>query len=364
MESRRLLSIDALRGFDMFFIMGFASLVVAVCSLFPDGADGWLARQMSHPDWNGLTHHDTIFPLFLFIAGMTFPFSLANSREKGLSDKRIFLKVLCRGLILIALGFVYNYIFRLKLSTFRFYSVLGRIGLAWMLAAWLYMVCGQKARAIIAAAILVGYNLLLLIPAPDCPGASSLSLEGNLVGYIDRLLLPNHLFYRDVGFDPEGLLSTLPAVVTAMLGQFTGEFVKDSDAKHKTLRMLVAAAVLLAAGLVWSIWFPINKKLWTSSFVLVMGAYSVALFAVFYWIIEVKGWKKWAFFFQVIGLNSITIYMLQRIVPFSEVNRFFLGGVAELCPEPVGRVIFAVGYLCISWLLLWFLYKKKVFLKV
>ena len=363
MESKRLLSIDALRGFDMFFIMGFASLVIAVCELFPGGADCWLARQMLHPDWNGLSHHDTIFPLFLFISGMTFPFSLAKSREKGMSEKQIFRKVLVRGLILIGLGFVYNGFFQLKLSTFRFYSVLGRIGLAWMLAAWLYMCCGQKARAIIAAAILVGYNLLLLIPAPDVPGASSLSLEGNIVGYIDRLLLPNHLLYS-VGFDPEGLLSTLPAIVTAMLGQFTGEFVKDSPAEKKTLRMLVAAAVLLVAGLVWSIWFPINKKLWTSSFVLVVGAYSLALFAVFYWLIDVKGWKKWAFFFEVIGLNSITIYLLQRIVPFAQINRFFLGGVADLCPEPVGKVVLAVGYIFWCWLLLWFLYRKKVFLKV
>ena len=128
--------------------------------------------------------------------------------------------------------------------------------------------------------------------------------------------------------------------------------------------MLVAAAVMLVIGLVWSLWFPINKKLWTSSFVLVVGAYSLALFAVFYWLIDVKGWKKWAFFFEVIGLNSITIYMLQRILPFSQVNRFFLGGVAELCPEPVGKVLLALGYLALSWLLLLFLYRKKVFLKV
>ena len=363
MESKRLLSIDALRGFDMFFIMGFASLVIAVCKLFPGGADCWLVQQMSHTAWDGLTHHDTIFPLFLFISGMTFPFSLGKSREKGLSNGQIFLKVLSRGLILIALGFVYNGIFGLQFERFRFYSVLGRIGLAWMLAAWLFMACGRKLRVAIAAVILVGYGLLLLIPAPDCPGASSLSLEGNIVGYIDRLLLPGHLLYR-AGFDPEGLLSTLPAVVTAMLGQFTGEFVKESKLSRKTLWMLGAALVLLAAGLLWSLWQPVNKKLWTPSFTLVVGAVSLALFAVFYWVIDVKGWKKWAFFFQVIGLNSITIYLVQKIVPFAEVNRFFLGGVAGLCSEPVGKVIFAVGYVFWCWILLWFLYKKKVFLKV
>lgn len=363
MDSKRLLSIDALRGFDMFFIMGFSALVIAVCELFPGGADCWLARQMGHASWDGLTHHDTIFPLFLFISGMTFPFSLAKSREKGLSEKRIFLKVLTRAAILIGLGLVYNGFFGLQFKTMRFYSVLGRIGLAWMLAAWLYMGCGPKARAFIAAGILVGYNLLLLIPAPDFPGASPLSLEGNIVGYIDRCILPNHLLYK-VGFDPEGLLSSLPAIVSAMLGQFTGEFVKDSKVEKKTLWMLGGALVLLVAGLVWSSWLPLNKKLWTSSFTLVVGAMSVALFALFYWIIDVKGWKKWAFFFQVIGLNSITIYMLQKILPISAVNRFFLGGVVSLCPEPVGKVIFAVGYVFWCWLLLWFLYKKKVFLKV
>jgi predicted acyltransferase len=183
------------------------------------------------------------------------------------------------------------------------------------------------------------------------------------VGYIDRCLLPNHLLYS-VGFDPEGLLSTLPAIVTAMLGQFTGEFVKDSDRRHKTLWMLLAAAVLLVLGLIWSNWLPINKKLWTSSFTLVVGAFSLAMYALFYWIIDIKGYTKWTFFFQVIGMNSITIYMLQKILPFSAVNRFFFEGLVGLVPEPVGKVIYAVGYIGWCWLLLWFLYKKRVFLKV
>ena len=362
MDKKRLLSIDALRGFDMLFIMGFAGLLVAICQLFPDGDSCWLARQMSHVDWDGLRHHDTIFPLFLFISGMTFPFSAEKRQLGGATKGQLFLQALRRGLVLVALGLVYNKFFDLKLATLRFPSVLARIGLAWMFAAWLFLAFRWKTRAVIAAVFLVGYQLLLLFPAPDAAGAGPLTYEGNIVGYIDRLIMPEHLLSKGK-FDPEGLLSTLPAIVTAMLGQFTGEFVRSSQ-RNKTGKMLLAAAVLLAVGLVWSLWFPINKKLWTSTFVLVVGAYSVAMYALFYWIIDVKGWKKWTFFFEVIGLNSITIYMAQRIIPFSSVNKFFLGGLAGLCPEPVGKVILAAGYVAVCWLFLLFLYRKKVFLKV
>ena len=362
MDNKRLLSIDVLRGLDMMFIMGFASIVSATCLLFPGGKESWLNLQMSHVAWDGLRHHDTIFPLFLFISGMTFPFSLAASKAKGVSGGRIFRKTVVRGLILFLLGLVYNGFFNLS-PNFRIPSVLARIGLAWMFAAWIYLACGWKWRAAIAAFILIGYNLLLLIPAPDASGAGSLTLEGNIVGYVDRILMPNHLYKQGL-FDPEGLLSTLPAIVTAMLGQFTGEFVKDSTCKKKTLWMLVAAVGLLVAGLVWSFWFPINKSLWTSSFTLVVGAYSLGLFALLHWIIDVKGWKKWTPFFTVIGMNSITIYMLQRIVSIKGIASFFLGGAAGLMPKDWGSWLLAIGYFAISWLLLWFLYRKRVFLKV
>ena len=140
--------------------------------------------------------------------------------------------------------------------------------------------------------------------------------------------MPDHIYKRGL-YDPEGLLSTLPAIVTALLGQFTGEFVKDSKASHKTLWMLGGAAALLGAGLLFTLWSPINKALWSSSFVLVVGAYSVAMFALFYWLIDVKGWTKWTPFFTVIGLNSITIYMAQRIIPFGKVSEFFFGGLED-----------------------------------
>ena len=153
-----------------------------------------------------------------------------------------------------------------------------------------------------------------------------------------------------------------------MLGMFTGEFVRIDDSKvsgaRKSLWMAVASLVMLGLGLLWSLDFPINKALWSSSFVLVVGAYSLAMFALFYYIIDVRGWTGWTKFFEVIGLNSITIYMAQRIIPFSSINKFFLGGLSHLCPEPWGKLILAIGYFTLCWLFLWFLYKKKVFLKV
>ena len=365
---KRLLSLDTLRGFDMMFIMGFAAIIAALCRLFPEGDSSWLCQQMSHVSWNGLRHHDTIFPLFLFIAGISFPFSYAKQLSRGASRGQVYAKIFRRGFVLVLLGFIYSGLFNLKFSTLRFYSVLARIGLAWMFAALFFINFKPKARAVIAAVLLVGYWLLLkFVPAPDAPGADPFSLEGNLVGYIDRTLWPDHLYKKGL-FDPEGLLSLLPAIVTAMLGMFTGEFVRIDEAKvsgsRKALYMFLASLVMLGLGLLWSLDFPVNKALWSSSFVLVVGAYSLSMFALFYYIIDVRGWKGWTKPFEVIGLNSITIYMAQRIIPFGSINKFFLGGLAGLCPEPWAKLILAVGYFTVSWLFLWFLYKKKVFLKV
>lgn len=364
--NKRLLSLDTLRGFDMMFIMGIAGIIRGICGLFPDGADCWLAGQMNHVPWEGLHHHDTIFPLFLFIAGISFPFSYAKQQEKGRTRGQIYGKIFYRGLMLVFLGLVYNGLFNLDFAHLRFYSVLARIGLAWMFAALLFINFKPRTRAIISAVILVGYWLVVkFIPAPDFPGASPYSMEGNIVGYIDRLLFKNHLCYDQL-FDPEGLLSLLPAIVTAMLGMFTGEYVRNGKASgaRKSLNMAIAAAVMAGVGLLWSLEFPINKALWSSTFVLVVGAFSLASFALFYYIIDVRGWKKWTKFFEIIGLNSITIYLAQRIIPFKNISNFFFKGLAGLCPDPVGALIIKIGTFAVCWFFLWFLYKKKVFLKV
>lgn len=364
-KKERLLSLDALRGFDMLFIMGLAGWIVAVCDFFPSsGVMSWLSVQMKHVKWDGLAHHDTIFPLFLFIAGISFPFSMAKQRSKGATQKQMLFKVIKRGIVLVLLGLVYNGIFKLDFANLRCASVLARIGLAWMFSALLFMYFKPKVLAVIAAVILIGYWLLLwLIPG----GSETYSFDHNLVGMVDRVLLPGKLIYQN-HFDPEGLLSTLPAIVTAMLGMFTGQFIRLSDEQisenKKVLYMLVAAVVLLIIGYLWSFVFPINKMLWSSSFVCVVAAYSLILFAVFYYIIDVKGYRRWTLFFRVVGMNSITIYLAQRIIGFSQISNFFLGGLAGKCPELWANLINTTGYIAVCWLFLYFLYKKNVFLKV
>lgn len=367
MKNTRLFSLDALRGFDMLFIMGFSELITSICQLFPSAFSSQIAHNMHHVPWDGLTHHDTIFPLFLFLAGVSFPFSLSKQQSQGMSNLQIHKKILRRGLTLVLLGCIYNGLLQFDFEHMRYASVLGRIGLAWMFAALITLHTNVKSRLGILAGILLGYwALLYFFPAPDIPDATPLSRAGNLVGYIDRHFLPGVL--HGTTFDPEGILSTLPAIGTALLGIFAGEFIKYPHIKYtprrKSMILALFGILLLSIGLCWNIVFPINKNLWSSSFVCVVGAYSFLIFSLFYYIIDVKELRSWSFPLRVIGMNSITIYLAQEIINFHQVTNFFLGGIISLFSEGVGTEIYYMGYIAICWLFLWFLYKKQIFLKV
>lgn len=367
MKNQRLLSLDALRGFDMFFIMGLSGLVASLCALWPNPVTDAIAQSMEHVNWDGLRHHDTIFPLFLFLAGVSFPFSLGKMREKGLSQVAIYGKIARRAAMLIFLGLIYNGLLNFDFANLRCASVLARIGIAWALAAVLCLNFGMKSRAVISVVILVGYALLTkYVGAPDVVGAEPLSREGNIVGYIDRLFLPGRLIYDGNRFDPEGLLSTLPAVVTAMLGMFTGELIRKDGISggRKSLYMVAGGVVLALIALVAKGFVPVNKMLWSSTFVCAVGAYSLLMMALFYYLVDVRGWRRWTFVFRVVGMNSITIYMAQRIISFSGINSFLFGGFAGLFPELWSKVVLDAGYIVVCWLFLYFLYKKQVFLKI
>jgi len=374
--SGRLESIDVLRGFDMLFIMGLSSLVVQLCVALGFGPDCWLARQMAHPPWIGLTHHDTIFPLFLFIAGLSFPFSMAKQVACGRSKARIALRVLRRLAALVLLGMVYERFF--SGVEFRFGSVLCRIGLAWAVAAWLFLSLGARARAAVAAAVLLGYwGLNLFVAAPDFPSAGVFTPQGNIVCWVDRTVLAG--IGRivpgtdELPFDNQSLLSNVPAVVTAMLGMFAGEFVMRTRGRMSGDRqaglLFAAAAALAAAGLFvafgcgpWS--FPLSKPLWSTSFTLVVGAYSVALFALFYWIVDVRRAWRSTLFFRVIGMNAITIYLAQPLLGLANVNRMLFGRLAAFFPQAWGQVVLGASYVMVCWGLLYFLHRKHAYLKV
>lgn len=364
----RLQSLDALRGFDMFFIMGGATMLAALNEWLPCGFTEELAIQMKHVAWNGLTHHDTIFPLFLFIAGISFPFSLAKQRANGRSEWQIHRKVIIRGILLVTFGILYNGLLdHWDFANARYASVLGRIGLAWMFAALIFIHTGWRARSVITASILVGYYLLArFVPAPDAAGADIFSAQGSIIGYVDRLLLPGILYGGN--YDPEGILGIIPAIATALLGMFTGEWVKlDREGltpRRKALWMVAAGILLGIAGWLWSFDFPINKALWTSSFVLVVASYSLLLFALFYYVIDILQWRRWTLFFTVIGMNSITIYLGQKFIRFAYTSEKLFGGLINLLPENSHAFLNAAGYITVCWLFLYILYRNRLFLKV
>ncbi len=363
--SQRLLSLDVFRGFDMMMIVGFDALMIALDSwIF--GGPGWLTEQFRHPKWFGLSFYDTIFPTFIFIAGMSFPFSHAKQAGRGDGRGAMSLRIARRALVLVAFGLVYNGILQFNFANFRYASVLGKVGISWGFAALLYVFFGRRVRIAVCAGILALYAVLLLtFVAPDYPGASSMSIEGNFVGWLDRIIQPGRL-YQDNLCEPSGFVGCVFSVPTAMLGMFAGEIVRSQacSGARKTVNLLLLGAGLLAAGLALATFIPISKKLWTPSFTFCVAAYSSMMFAVIYWIVDVAKYRRWTTFFTVIGMNSITIYMLRRFVDFNAISRFFLGGVAERLSASGGRVVLAAGSFLAGWLVLYFLYRKKTFLKV
>ena len=366
--SSRLASIDALRGFDMIWIIGLESVMRGFCRLFDGGQDWWFARQFRHVPWDGLAFYDTIFPLFVFIAGVSFPFSYAKQRERGRSPLSIHAHIFRRAAILILLGMVYNGVLAFKFEDFRYASVLGKIGIAWMVAALIYVHCNFRLRIVVLLAFLGGYWALLHCVAPDAPpGAGSFSLEGCFPGYLDRLgFTPGHLYCRNL-LEPSGtVVSALGSSVSAMMGMFAGDLLRSAHKglapQRKALLLAVCGVALGVLGGLVALDCPIIKNLWTPSFSLIVGGYSFLMLALFYWIIDVKGWRRGCVFLEVVGLNSITIYMLKRIVDYKGVSHFLFGGVASWFSNPL--FVESLGVFALCWLTCWFLHRHKIYLKI
>jgi predicted acyltransferase len=367
-EIKRLYSIDALRGFDMFWIMGGEGIFIGLAKLTGWPVLQWWASQLHHVAWHGFHFYDMIFPLFLFIAGVSFPFSMAKRYHGEENRKALYMHVIKRGLVLVLFGIIYNNAINFDFANMRYASVLGRIGLAWMFAALIFMNTNLKFRIVWLLGILIFYWLLIMFfPAHDLEATDPFSMQGNLAGYIDRLLLPGSFCCYTYG-DSEGILSTIPAISTALLGMLTGQFLLSQYLSEKPLRkmlyMALAAIGLIILGRIWNLSFPINKYLWSSSFVCFVGGLSLLLFTVFYLIIDIWNYRKWAFFFVVIGMNPITIYLAGRIIGFDTASKFFFGGIINLFPASWATLWDGIAVTTIAWVFLYILYKKKIFLKV
>ncbi|MBL7697376.1 MAG: DUF5009 domain-containing protein [Chitinophagaceae bacterium] len=364
-QKPRLLSIDALRGFDMLLITGGGEAIVRL-----KGETGltwvdWLANQLEHPAWHGFTFYDFIFPLFLFTAGLSLSFSLQSGLKKGLDKKALYRKAFIRTLLLIVLGIIDK---NIPLNIFdpahiRYGTVLGRIGVATFLTTLIYLNISGKNRLVLVAAILAAYcAALFLIPVPGY-GAGDLSFEGNLVGWIDRNVMPGRLLQKT--YDENALLTQLPACCLTVLGAVAGDILqKETTGNKKVVELSIFGVVALAAGLIWGMFFPINKHLWSSSFILLTGGMAFIFLAMFYWVIDVLGYRKWTFFFKVIGMNSLVIYLMVRFVPFDIMSEKLFSGFYMHAPENFHPALNALGSLAIVWTILYIMYRKKIFIKI
>ena len=365
----RLRSLDVLRGFDMFWIIGGKPFVLGLVALFSVDTRDWLKARLHHPEWHGFEPYDLIFPLFLFIAGVSTVYSITNRLEKGDSRASLHYHFIKRGLILVLLGILYNGLLSRDLSNVegwseaRYASVLGRIGLAYMFAALIAANTQWRFQVIWVIGLLASYWLALrFFPVPEF-GAGNLEPGHTLTDYIDRLFVPGKLYQGDR--DPEGLLATIPAIATALIGCLAGQLLRHDriDGIKKSGFLAIAGIACLGLAWVWNFDFPINKNLWSSSFVLHCAGWSLLLLSLFYLVIDVWQFRKFTIIFTVIGANSILIYIGPQFLDFEHTNEKLFGGISHFAGNNRDLLMHA-SYLGMLWFLLYFLYRKKIFLKV
>jgi len=360
-EPGRLLSLDCLRGFDMFWIIGGAEIVKGLAKVWPGRFSTELSEQLEHVTWQGLHCFDVIWPLFMFMVGVSLAISISRRELTGGSHRSICAHAMKRALILFALGMVaQGNLLDFNLATFRpFYSVLHGIAAGYLIATFVTLKLRMKGQAIVTAIFLVIYWLLLLtIPVPGV-GRGILTPSGNAAAYIDCLVMGRLHYGENTWF-----LSYLGFASSVLIGVLAGNLLISARSKFAKCAMLYGGgAGLVILGLLWSIWFPIIKLLWTSSFVLVAGGLSCLMMATFYLIIDVLGYRKWAFPFRIIGMNALAAYMGTMLFDFRKIGNIFIGA---LLPR-VGRWDMVLAYsaaFTVVWLILFWMYRTRSFVKL
>lgn len=367
-QTGRLTSLDVFRGIT----------IAGMILVNNPGSWSFVYPPLRHAEWHGWTPTDLIFPFFLFIVGVAMAFSLVARLESGDDRSAIFLKVLKRSLIIIGVGLFLNAFPRFDILDMRYPGVLQRIGVVYFFASVIAMKTGIRGQAVTAGLLLLVYwALMALVPVPGF-GVGELSPDGNLAAFIDRAVFGSHT-WQDT-WDPEGLLSTIPAISTTLLGLLTGHLLRSGKERMEIagwMFVLGWAAILL--GLVWNLAFPINKNIWTSSYVIFTAGAALQFLGVCYWLIDIKGWRGWAFPGMVFGMNAIAVYVLSGILvdlmllirmPAADdtttslyswiYNHLFVPWAGPLN----GSLAFALTYILLLFGAMYLLYRRRIFIKI
>ena len=372
----RVLCLDVYRGL----------MVAAMIVVDNPGSDEHAYWPIMHAEWNGWTPADFIFPSFLFLVGISMVYSFDSRRRRGESNQQILWHAFKRSLILIAIGLLVNAspIYGLDLHTWRFEGVTQRIGLCYFFAAALELWSGRRGQLLALLACLIGYWAMLrflTVPGAGVPGRDIPFMDQvqNLPAWLDRKLFTGHLY--NGSRDPEGILHTIPAIGTTLIGLLTGHWLKSKRGASQLIGGMVLFGILgMLAGQFWNRWFPINKNLWTSSFVLFSGGFCLLFLSLLYWVTEVKGWRgKWTMPILVFGMNAIAGFVADSLiygpgytftVTTANGAKISWHEAAQTHLEAIGlstvnaSLVYSLGAVLICWILLWFLWRKKIFLKV
>jgi predicted acyltransferase len=368
--SSRLMSLDVFRG-----------ATIALMILVNDPGDPETVYwPLAHARWNGWTPTDLVFPFFLFIVGVSMAFSFTSRLQRGETKSELLKHILWRGVALFAIGVILNGAGHgFTLSTWRIYGVLQRIAICYVITAILALWSDRKGWIAAAIACLAGYWILMrFVPVPgfgvpthDMP---ILDPDRNLAAWLDRKLLAGHLY--EGTRDPEGVLSTIPAISTCLLGLLAGDWLRtDRSPAAKARGMALAGAMGVVAGKIFDLWFPINKKLWTSSYVLFTAGLALLCLALCYWVLDIKQWRGWSKPFLVFGMNAIAAYVLaealaiglEAIVLSDGTNLqevIYQNAFEPLAAGKVASLLFALTFVLICWGPMWVLYRRRIFLKI
>jgi predicted acyltransferase len=359
-KSERLHSLDAFRGATI--------ALMVVVNTAGDGAHSY--APLKHAEWHGWTLTDVVFPSFLWIVGVAMTLSLGKRVAQGVPRSRLFLQVLRRAFILYCLGLLLYGFPNYDPGTLRLLGVLQRIAICYAVAAGIYLTTSVRGQILWIAGLLTSYWMLMMLTPVPGYGAGNLDVERNLAHYVDRMVLGAHNYAHTRTWDPEGIVSTLPAIATALFGVVAGHLLRAKrDFAERTVWLFIAGNALIAAGLICNQWLPINKKLWTSSFALFMAGLDFVLFAGFLWFVDRLGYRRWARPFEILGMNAIAVYLASEFLEEILSMVGWRDPIYRTVFVPIGSpynasLAYALAYTGVMFVIAYVMYRRGWFLRV